>query len=184
VHELPEGEVRPHRLGIAGHGVVGTHIPEDLPEDELAVAGLGGVAEEPADEDEPETSHEVSGGEDAEEAQGDDGVPQPLARTRGDPRGFSQVVGEPPQGGSQEAAAVQRKARQEVEDGQGQVHQSQVPGHLREGRAQAECPATGFQAVEEGGEGQARQGSDTGDDELVSGLRGLGPGPGHPSEYE
>ncbi len=105
--------------------------PQQMADQRLLVGRLGCVAEEPADEDEPDAGEYLACQDHDHDAQDHQAVGHHRAYPRGDARGPQEAVGDPPEEGTQDATSVQGKAGDEVEDADRAIGDGQVSGGER-----------------------------------------------------
>jgi len=115
--------------------------------------------QEPTDERQPDPRHEVAAKR-GDGADGDEPECEDLAREGRELRRSVQAPGPPPERGPKDAAAVQRKAWQRVEDRQREIHLREP---ARGDADRGECGEHEPEDTEQPGQGQARQGAGQGD---------------------
>jgi hypothetical protein len=168
VHELMERELALDPCAVALHDVPDAHAAQAVPHLDLTVAGAGRVQEEPADEGDPEAP-EAGPREEAEQAVDDEEVGDQLSAAGGKAGRPSGIARHPPGEGAQDAPSVERIARDQVENGQGEVDVAQpIQDGLGRGggarpRVPAHCPG---QEEADDAQHRAREGPHDADQEL------------------
>src|SRR6185437_4742729 len=105
---------------VGAHDVAGGEAVQGAFEARALAFGASSAVEEPADEDEPDAIKNVSG-EEQKAAREHEHVTEHLPDAGRNARRLGQAFGTAPNNGPEHTAAIQRKARQDVEDRQQQV---------------------------------------------------------------
>lgn len=168
------------RRNFMAHDVGSAESGERFANSRLRDAFLCRVQEKEADEDAPEAADDGAFVNE-EAAQKDQSVGDETSRAASDARGTGEIFRGAPKNGAKNSAAVERKAGEQIEDGQQAIGD---PQRASEGLHDIACRKEQAQAVEETSEHATRKRAGDGNVEFLNGAGGVALNAGYAAKDE